>query len=74
MRVASVAVFVLALGSWGCSQSPETDVTGSAATCAARLYSSYHPKDLKQCMDVCIQCNRGVTTTCSTSCKLKGAS
>jgi hypothetical protein len=28
---------------------------------------------LEQCMDVCIKCDHGVTTTCSTSCRLKGA-
>jgi len=28
---------------------------------------------MKQCVAVCITCERGVMTTCSTSCKLKGA-
>jgi hypothetical protein len=48
-------------------------VTGSTNACATQLYSSYNPKSLKQCVDVCIKCNRGNTTTCSTSCTLKGA-
>ena len=28
---------------------------------------------MRQCVAVCIACERGVTTTCSTSCTLKGA-
>jgi hypothetical protein len=41
--------------------------------CATDIYPSYNPKVLEQCMNVCIKCNRGVTTTCATSCNLKGA-
>jgi hypothetical protein len=52
---------------------PEEEVTGSANKCATDIYPSYNPKVLDQCMAVCIKCNRGVTTTCSTSCTLKGA-
>jgi PBP1b-binding outer membrane lipoprotein LpoB len=55
------------------SCSPEPDTTGSTNACAAKLYSTYNPKDLNQCVDVCINCSRGTTTTCSTSCTLKGA-
>lgn len=56
------------------SCSPDgNDVTGSVGTCANKLYTPYNPKDLKQCVAVCIACERGVTTTCSTSCTLKGA-
>ena len=53
---------------------PESnDVTGSVDTCARNLYSPYNPKDLKQCVAVCIACERGVVTTCSTACTLRGA-
>jgi hypothetical protein len=45
----------------------------ATSKCATDIYSSYNPKVLKQCMDVCIKCDRGVTTTCATSCNLKGA-
>jgi hypothetical protein len=48
----------------------DTEVTRK---CATDIYPSYNPKVLGQCMDVCIKCDRGVTTTCSTSCRLKGA-
>jgi hypothetical protein len=48
------------------------DVTGSI-DCANKLYTPYNPKDMKQCVAACIACERGVITTCSTSCTLKGA-
>lgn len=55
----------------GCSQAD--DMTAETRACAARLYSNYSPKSLDQCVAVCIACKNGVTTTCSTACKLKGA-
>ena len=56
------------------SCSPEQDVTGSIHTkCAADLYSTFNPKAMDQCMAVCLKCDRGTTTTCSTSCTSKGA-
>jgi hypothetical protein len=51
----------------------KADVTGSIDDCARKLYSQYNPKDKKQCVAVCIACERGVTTTCSTACTLRGA-
>lgn len=51
---------------------PDNDVTGSIG-CASKLYSPYNPKDMKQCVGACVACDRGVTSTCSTSCMLKGA-
>jgi hypothetical protein len=47
--------------------------TEATNKCATDIYPTYNPKVLDQCMDVCIKCERGVITTCSTSCKLKGA-
>jgi PBP1b-binding outer membrane lipoprotein LpoB len=55
------------------SCSPESDVTGSTNKCESDLFPSYDSKDLKQCVAACIKCQNGVTTTCSTSCTLKGA-
>jgi hypothetical protein len=55
------------------SCSPDGDVTGSTNKCATDLYPSYNPKVLDQCMAVCIKCERGVVTTCATSCNLRGA-
>lgn len=50
-----------------------TEESGPALACRARLYSPYDPKNLEQCMTVCMVCSAGVKTTCSTSCMLKGA-
>lgn len=50
-----------------------TEESGPSLACTARLYSPYDPKNLEQCMTVCMVCSAGVKTTCSTSCTLKGA-
>jgi hypothetical protein len=68
-RFAIVLIAACVVGS--CS--PDGDVTGSTSKCATDIYPSYNPKVLDQCMAVCIKCDHGVVTTCSTSCTLKGA-
>ena len=68
---AVIAVVLSAVALASCS--PDNDVTGSIGSCASKLYSPYNPKDMKQCVAACIACERGVVTTCSTSCTLKGA-
>ena len=73
---ALLAIMLSAVVLAGCnpdSNSNSNDITGSIDNCARKLYSSYNPKDLKQCVAVCVSCQRGVVTTCSTSCTLKGA-
>jgi hypothetical protein len=56
------------------SCSPQEEATVSIRNkCATDLYPSYNPKALNQCVAVCIKCDNGNTTTCSTSCTLKGA-
>lgn len=50
-----------------------SETPSASFACAAKLYSPYDPKNLEQCMAVCIACSGGVKTTCSTSCTLKGA-
>ena len=64
-------LFLLVFASPSCSQSDE--VTGSIDGCASELYPVYNPKVLDQCVAVCRKCQHGVTTTCTTSCTLKGA-
>lgn len=54
-----------------CSQ--EQEPSGRSDECARRLYPSYNPSALDQCVDICKKCQRGVTTTCTTSCTLRGA-
>ena len=72
MRV--ILVIVLSAAALAaCTPESSNDVTGSVGDCARKLYSQYNPKDKKQCIAVCIACERGVTTTCSTACTLRGA-
>jgi hypothetical protein len=67
----SVAFAALALVMGACS--PDSETTGSISSCAKELYPSYSPSSLAQCVAVCKKCDHGITTTCSTSCTLKGA-
>ena len=69
---AIIAIVLCAAALAACTPESNNDITGSI-NCANRLYTPYNPKDMKQCVSVCIACERGVTTTCSTSCTLKGA-
>jgi hypothetical protein len=55
------------------SCSPEGDATGTTNKCATDRFPSYNSKALDQCVSACIKCDHGTTTTCSTSCTLKGA-
>ena len=68
---AMIAIVLSAAALGACT--PDNDVTGSVNNCTRQLYSSYNPKDIKQCVGACIACERGVTTTCTTACTLKGA-
>jgi hypothetical protein len=71
MRISGALAVIAAFSAASCS--PEPDVSAATKKCAAEFYGSYNPKDLKQCVDVCIKCDHGTVTTCSTSCTLKGA-
>jgi hypothetical protein len=55
----------------GCS--PEAETTGAISSCAKDLFPAYNPKIMDQCVSACKKCDRGTTTTCTTSCTLKGA-
>ena len=72
MRVI-IAIVLSAAALAACTPESNADVTGSVDNCARKLYIEYNPKDIKQCVAVCIACERGVTTTCSTACTLRGA-
>ena len=72
MRVI-IAIVLSAAALAACTPEGNSDVTGSVDDCARKLYSQHNPKDKKQCVAVCIACERGVTTTCSTACTLRGA-
>ena len=62
---------IVAMGISSCS--PEGDASGHTNKCATDSFPSYNPKVLQQCVAACIKCENGTTTTCSTSCTLKGA-
>lgn len=68
-----IAIVLCAAALAACTPESNNDVTGSIESCTRQLYSAFNPKDMKQCVAACIACERGVTTTCSTSCTLKGA-
>jgi hypothetical protein len=70
--VSKVAVLItIALILSGCWSDPE--VTGTTNKCATDLYPKFNAKIMAQCVDVCIRCDRGSVTTCTTSCTLRGA-
>jgi len=66
-----VALLALALVVGSCDREQET--TGSINSCATGLFSAYNPKVMDQCVAVCKKCDHGITSTCTTSCTLKGA-
>lgn len=68
---AIIIIVLCATALAGCKPD-NNDVTGSI-DCANKLYTPYNPKNMKQCVAVCLACESGVMTTCSTSCTLKGA-
>jgi hypothetical protein len=65
-----IAAIGLTLSMAACSPDPTAD---SISKCVATNFPSYNPKNREQCIAACIKCERGVTTTCATSCSLKGA-
>jgi hypothetical protein len=67
----ALTIIFLALLAGACDQ--DVNVTGSTNSCAANLYPALDRKNMSQCVDVCLRCERGTQATCSTSCSLKGA-
>jgi hypothetical protein len=55
-----------------CSQE-QTGYTDEQRRCISQRHSNYDAKKLDQCVDVCEACMTGTPVTCTTSCKLKGA-
>jgi hypothetical protein len=67
------AIVLSAAALASCTPESSNNVSDAVGNCARKLYSQYNPKDMKQCVAVCIGCERGVMTTCSTACTLQGA-
>jgi hypothetical protein len=72
MRVI-LAIVLSAAALVACTPEAATTSRARSTTAPRKLYSQYNPKDKKQCVAVCIACERGVITTCSTACTLRGA-
>jgi hypothetical protein len=70
MRRLALAIATALLVS-ACNQANES--SGASDTCARTMLPSYNPKVLDECVAVCKQCEHGVTVTCTTACKLRGA-
>jgi hypothetical protein len=68
MQVVLVILIPLAVLA-ACSQGG--DATSEVNLCKASL--PHDEKNFDQCIAACIKCEHGVTTTCATSCRLKGA-
>ncbi|MGO9361209.1 MAG: hypothetical protein ACLP1D_26630 [Xanthobacteraceae bacterium] len=50
------------------------DATGSiSGACVGQLPSNFSPRIFDHCVAACIACDHGNMVTCSTSCRLKGA-
>ena len=64
--------FVILCGLAGCGND-SSDADAVTLQCAKQHYANYNPKNMNQCVDVCITCAKGTVTTCSTSCTMKGA-
>lgn len=54
----------------GCSNEPE--YTDQQRACIAKQHRNFDAKQMSQCVNVCKFCMGGNTTTCTTSCNLKG--
>jgi hypothetical protein len=70
MRRLALAIAIALLVS-ACNKADES--SGASDACARTVLPSYNLKILDQCVAVCKQCEHGVTTTCTTACKLRGA-
>jgi hypothetical protein len=56
----------------GCNDEP-TEAQVKSLQCAKNRYADFNPKNMQQCVDACIVCDKGSVTTCTTACTLKGA-
>jgi hypothetical protein len=62
LRVVLIPLAILG----ACSRESEPATT-------AQCMAGYDDKIFDQCVAACIKCEKGVTTTCATACRLRGA-
>jgi hypothetical protein len=79
VRIIMGALCVSLAACWPQSEAADTTPAPPSADpvvnqCIGNLFSNYSPRNLDQCVKACLSCEKGVMTTCSTSCRLKGAS
>ena len=68
--IAAAALLMIA----GCSGEQPPALTDSQKACISQRFSSYDATKLDQCVNVCRTCMQGTPTSCTASCKLRGAS
>lgn len=72
MKFLSVGILgSIALASSACSKGD--DLTEQQRLCLMQQFPQYDARQLEQCVSACKACRNGNTATCTTSCKLKGA-
>lgn len=69
VRFVALALVLIALN--GCSN--DASETDEQRACITREFPRYNPAKFEDCVSACQSCQRGVTATCATSCRLKGA-
>ena len=74
MGAVAVAILVAAVAFVLLRGRTEADYSTAERACISERHRQFDPKIREQCLDVCKSCIKGNTGTCTTSCKLKGAS
>jgi hypothetical protein len=74
MRRLALAIAIMVSVALMVSACNEADAPpGPNDACARKVFPVFNPKIFDQCVAVCKQCEKGVTVTCTTACKLRGA-
>ena len=71
LRTCLFAIAILLIA--GCSKEAD-EYTSEQRACINKQYTMYNSAKIDQCVKTCIACMNGNVATCTTSCKLKGAS
>jgi hypothetical protein len=69
--IRAIALVVICVSA--ASRSQDVEYSDQQRACIAQRYKKFDARNFSQCVDVCEACMTGTTVTCTTSCKLKGA-